>query len=198
MIKKKINIAFNNVMTKTKKLFIVLLIVFFLAIIIRVFLGEPCYVSSASMEPAILSGDWIWVNKVTYGSRMPFRWADIPLLNAFTHISSLRHADAKIDWGYHRLSGVKRPCVGDIVVFNSPENEELLLVKRVVKIKRTDGCLFYDMRGDNSEISHDSRFFGQIPEKLIVGKVNRTIFSIEKNEEDKLKLRFDRFFYKLK
>jgi signal peptidase I len=174
-----------------------LLVVIFTAIFIRLFVGEPCYVASASMEPAILTGDWLWINKAVYGSRMPRRWADIPLINAFTHIARLRNADAISDWGYNRLSGYAQPQVGDIVVFNSPENEELLLIKRIAEIQQRGDTLFYCVRGDNAEQSHDSRFFGEIPEQLIVGKVNRTVISVATAGLKNPELRTDRIFKKL-
>jgi len=29
------------------------------------------------MEPAIHTGEWLWIDKLTYGGRLPERWADI-------------------------------------------------------------------------------------------------------------------------
>jgi signal peptidase I len=142
-----------------------------LAIFIRVVMGEPCRVPSNSMEPVIQPGDWLWIDKLSYGARLPQRWADIPIINVFTHIDTWRAADEKINWGYHRFPGFKKPEVSDIVVFNSPENEDLLLVKRVSKIEERDGRLYYYLRGDNTEVSRDSRFFGWVPERLIVGRI---------------------------
>ena len=142
-----------------------------LAIFIRTVIGEPCKVPSASMEPAIRPGQWLWIDKLSYGGRLPERWADIPLINGFTHIAALRNADAQNYWGYRRFPGFTKPKVGDIVVFNSLENNEQLLVKRITEIKSEEGRLYYFMTGDNRENSHDSRAFGWVPERLIVGKV---------------------------
>ena len=60
---------------------------------IRMVIGEPCTVPSGSMEPTLLCGDRLWINKLAYGGRFPSRWADIPLLNVFTWIRPLRLAD---------------------------------------------------------------------------------------------------------
>ena len=143
-----------------------------LALFIRMIFGEPCKVPSGSMEPTIRPGEWLWIDKLSYGGRLPERLADIPLLNIFTHITSWREADAKRNWGYHRLPGFTKPKEGNIVVFNSPENEELLVVKRITEIRIENGNRFYYMMGDNREGSYDSRAYGWVPERLIVGKIN--------------------------
>jgi signal peptidase I len=158
---------------KIKNIILFFAVIVALAIVIRTGIGEPCKVSSASMEPAIRTNEWLWINKFTYGGRLPERWADIPLINGFTHITSWREADAKRNWGYHRLPRWKKPAIGDIAVFNNPENTETLLVKRIAEIKQQGDTVYYYMLGDNAEISRDSRFFGWVPERLIVGKINR-------------------------
>ena len=83
-------------------------------------IGEPCTVPSGSMEPTLLCGDRLWINKLAYGGRFPSRWADIPLLNVFTWIRPLRLADEENHWEYRRLPGYSEPKQGDIAVFNSP------------------------------------------------------------------------------
>jgi len=160
-------------MYRTKKYTLFGLSILMLAVFIRTVIGEPCKVPSESMAPTIRPGQWLWIDKLSYGGRLPERWADIPLINGFTHIASLRNADAKNNWGYRRLPGFTKPKVGDVAVFNSPENEELLLVKRITEVKSENGRFYYFMMGDNRDNSHDSRVFGWVQERLIVGKVNR-------------------------
>ena len=58
--------------------------------------------------------------------------ADIPILNVFTWIKLLRVADENNDWGYRRIWGVKKPEIGDIVVFNSSDDDNTLLAKRKI------------------------------------------------------------------
>ncbi|MDR1114987.1 MAG: signal peptidase I [Tannerella sp.] len=159
-------------MKRIGKIILFFAVIILLAIVIRICIGEPCKVSSASMEPAIRTNEWLWIDKFSYGGRLPERWADIPLINVFTHIASWREADAGRNWGYHRLPGFKKPKVGDIVVFNNPENTDVLLVKRIAEIKQLGNTLYYYMLGDNAEISRDSRFFGWVPERMIVGKIH--------------------------
>ena len=112
----------------------IIAIIVVIIIPLRVFVGEPCQVPSSSMENTIHVADWLWINKITYGACLPRRWADIPLINAFTWIRWLREADEQRDWGDNRFPGFLKPKHPDLVVFRSPENERLLLIKRLVGI----------------------------------------------------------------
>lgn len=220
---------------KKRKIILFLLVILMAAIFIRIAVGEPCMVPSPSMEPTILAGDWLWINKLSYGGRLPYRWADIPLVNIFTWMKPLREADNKNNWRYRRTPGFRQPRENDIVVFNSPENEEILLVKRVKKIIHQGTTMtvcredleaienivkndedetarfrkallanakdtlhytfqqnFYYLLGDNESNSRDSRFWGYVSEKAILGKVNKVLFSTGDSG-----IRWSRFFHEI-
>jgi signal peptidase I len=82
--------------------FPVILIVFLL----RSFLVEPFKIPSSSMVPTLLVGDFILVNKFTYGIRLPV-------------------ANKKI-------VELGNPTRGDVMVFRYPEDPSLDYIKRVV------------------------------------------------------------------
>jgi signal peptidase I len=84
--------------------FPVILIVFLL----RSFLVEPFKIPSSSMVPTLLVGDFILVNKFTYGIRLPV-------------------ANKKI-------VALGEPARGDVMVFRFPEDPSLDYIKRVVGI----------------------------------------------------------------
>ena len=88
----------------SKSFFPVLIIV----LILRSFVTEPFRIPSGSMMPTLLHGDFILVNKFTYGLRMPV------LHNLF--------------WG----NGL--PERGDVIVFRYPKNPALDYIKRVVAL----------------------------------------------------------------
>lgn len=88
----------------------------------------------------------LWINKLAYGGRFPSRWADIPLLNVFTWIRPLRLADEENHWEYRRLPGYSEPKQGDIAVFNSPVDPQLLLVKRITRVVKKGEPLRIDRR----------------------------------------------------
>jgi signal peptidase I len=93
------------------------------------------------MSPTILSGDRLWIDYTEYGARLPQRFADIPVINAFTWIKPLREADRRNYWGENRMKGRRLPQIGDVVVFKSLESPNHLLVKRISKIKSAGDTL---------------------------------------------------------
>lgn len=154
----------------------------FICVFIRIFLGEPCYIPSESMEPTLQTGDWVWVNKVSYGALLPERFADIPLLNIFTWITPLRKIDEENNWKWGRMVGWEKPQEYDVIVFRSPENRNILLTKRVVRVSEHEGGRFYYVMGDNQENSVDSRFWGEIPDDAVIGKIDWILFSVRKGK----------------
>jgi signal peptidase I len=82
--------------------FPVILIVFLL----RSFLVEPFKIPSSSMVPTLLVGDFILVNKFTYGIRLP-------VVNK-------------------KMVEIGSPHRGDVMVFRYPEDPSLDYIKRVV------------------------------------------------------------------
>jgi len=67
-------------------------------------------------------------------------------------------------WAYRR----REPGVGDLVVLRDPQYEDRFLCKRIAAVSESG---LYAVRGDNESVSLDSRSFGPIPRRLIVGKV---------------------------
>ena len=82
--------------------FPVILVVFLL----RSFLVEPFKIPSGSMIPTLLIGDFILVNKFTYGIRLP--------------VANVKVID------------IGEPKRGDVMVFRFPEDTSLDYIKRVV------------------------------------------------------------------
>ena len=87
-----------------KSFFPVILIVF----VLRSFLVEPFKIPSGSMVPTLLVGDFILVNKYTYGIR-------IPIIN-------------------RKIVDINVPRRGDVMVFRYPEDPSLDYIKRVVGV----------------------------------------------------------------
>ncbi|MBV9602009.1 MAG: S26 family signal peptidase [Chloroflexi bacterium] len=74
---------------------------------------------------------------------------------------ALRPGDRLIIWTW------ARPRTHDVVVLRDPESRSTLTVKRVAAFT-PDGALI--VRGDNPNVSRDSRHFGPVPRALVVGR----------------------------
>ena len=85
-----------------KSFFPVILIVF----LVRSFVVEPFKIPSGSMIPTLLVGDYILVNKYTYGIRLP-------VLNT-------------------KIISINEPQRGDVMVFRYPDDPSVDYIKRVV------------------------------------------------------------------
>jgi nickel-type superoxide dismutase maturation protease len=58
---------------------------------------------------------------------------------------------------------------GDVVAVADPRVPARLLVKRVISVDRSRDLLWVE--GDNRDASSDSRHFGPVPRRAIIGKV---------------------------
>lgn len=80
--------------------------VIFIVLLLRSFLVEPFRIPSNSMMPTLLTGDFILVNKFTYGIRLP-------ALNT-------------------KILDINKPVRGDIVVFRFPKDPSVNYIKRLI------------------------------------------------------------------
>ncbi|MDD5273066.1 MAG: signal peptidase I [Methylovulum sp.] len=87
-----------------RSFFPILLIV----LLLRSFLAEPFRIPSGSMMPTLLVGDFILVNKFTYGIRLP-------VINT-------------------KIIELNEPNRGDIVVFRYPKDPTIDFIKRVIGV----------------------------------------------------------------
>ena len=97
-----------------------------LVYIIFAFVGQNYKIPSSSLEKSLLVGDFLWVNKTTYGPRVPNTPLHFPLAQ---HTMPIIGGKSYIDspqLSYHRLPGIREVERGDIVVFNFPEGDTVL------------------------------------------------------------------------
>ncbi len=104
---------------------------FFLALIlvmfVRAFFYRSYYIPTDSMENTLLPGDYIFVNKIKYGPRMPMRPLSIPFMhNTIPFGEKKKSYSNKIKIPYQKLPGFSEIKQNDIVVFNFPEGDTIL------------------------------------------------------------------------
>ncbi|MBN2126503.1 MAG: signal peptidase I [Deltaproteobacteria bacterium] len=158
-----------------------------LALFIRTFVVQAFKIPSGSMEPTLLIGDHILVNKFIYGIKIPFV--------------------------HKTLVPIGEPERGDVIVFIYPEDKSKDFIKRVIGLpgerieiigkkiyinsepcedsygyyrsseqgtRKPEGMYRFGpvaipenqffVMGDNRDHSYDSRFWGFVPSESIKGK----------------------------
>ncbi len=120
----KINSKFYSSLKYTY--FILLPVAF--AIFIRTFFFDVYYVPSSSMERTLFPGDYVLVNKVKYGTKVPKRMQDIPVIGGLFKTANAIHQ-------YHLYTPLKEFASfsrEDIVVFKSVTDNNKFLIKRII------------------------------------------------------------------
>ncbi len=107
----------KKLIKETKSFSIMLLAV----LIFRSVFFEPFRIPSGSMIPTLMIGDFILVNKFSYGFKAPFSDMAIQLGDLID-----------INWEPVYLFGESQPKRGDVVVFKYPENPSVNYIKRVI------------------------------------------------------------------
>lgn len=91
------------------------------------FVGQNYKIPSSSLEKTLLTGDYLWVNKMAYGPRVPMTPIHFPLAqNTLPLVNTKSYLD-RPQFAYHRLAGYDTIEVGDIVVFNFPAGDSVAL-----------------------------------------------------------------------
>jgi signal peptidase I len=139
---------------------------------IRFFLFQPFIVKGESMEPTFKTGDYLLVDEISFRFREPKRGEVI----IFKNPQNLSQKFIK------RVIGLPGDTVeiknGKVTVFDSQGNEVLNLTEvenlafsvpsqERVTLKENE----YFVLGDNFLSSFDSRYFGPLPKKNIIGRV---------------------------
>ena len=106
---------------------------------INLFFFQNFVIPSSSLEKSLLTGDYLFVSKVSYGPRIPQTPLTLPLTQ---HTMPLLGVKSYIDWphwDYRRVKGLGDVKLNDIVVFNYPAGDTL------VNADRYQGADFYSM-----------------------------------------------------
>lgn len=179
--------------------------VFFTVLLLRSFLIEPFRIPSGSLEPTLLVGDFLAVNKFVYGFRLPvlnhkiipisnpktgdiavFRWPPDPSYNYIKRVIGV--PGDKVAYHNKILTINGKPINQTFVEYTTDESSGRAVTKYRENLNgvvhdiyiRPDVSAFdfevevpagqYFMMGDNRDDSADSRFWGFVSDKDIMGK----------------------------
>lgn len=213
-----------------------ILIIVFVVIPVKSSLADWNWVPTGSMNPTILEGDLIYVDKVAYDLRFPLtsyrlaRWSDPQrgdIVVCFSPDDGTRLVKRVVG-----LPGDTVEMRNDMLLLNAEPVEyqridsqyaeplpDKVKDKCVLAMEDLDGCTHavmsvpsisamrnfgpvavpegsYFVMGDNRDNSRDSRYFGFVERKSIVGRARGVIGSLDIT--DRYQPRLGRFFSSLK
>jgi signal peptidase I len=198
-----------------------LIIALGLALVIRTFFIQAYKIPSGSMEPTLLIGDHILVNKLIYGLRMPdsilgLHPPGIPYGHYLFRLESVHHGDVVVfvfppdptkDF-IKRVIGLAGDTIevrGGVVYLNGAQvpdphaHYEVPLAEHVTPsprdnfgpVKVPDGKLF--MMGDNRDRSYDSRWWGFVDDNEVEGRALIIYWSWDGEASGLFNVRWNRF-----
>lgn len=141
------------------------------ATIIHVFVTQPFGIPTGSMERTLLVGDFLFVNKWSYGYRMPMRPVAIPFLQGTIMDTGQKgnpKDDAKsyvdaVKLPYTRIFQFSKPQKNDVVVFNYPRDSVHTAIDR--KDPYVKRCVA--VAGDTFEMRAGRLFVNGKPETVL-------------------------------
>jgi len=172
-----------------------------IVLVLRSFLVEPFQIPSGSMLPTLEVGDFILVNKFSYGLRLPvagtkvveigdpqrgdvmvFKFPEDGKTNYIKRVvglpgDTIRYADKKL---YINGALVPENLVANLAPYHLydeqlGEKKHRLIEHQLRRNSKAEGEwtvpeASYFVMGDNRDNSNDSRFWGVVPDDLVVGK----------------------------
>jgi len=109
------------------------------ASIIRTYAFEPFQIPTGSMEKTLLVGDFLFVNKLAYGPKVPVTPLSFPLVHNTIPWITVKSYSTLETVDYTRLPGFSKVSRNEVVVFNYPSGDTAI----------------YDPRMPNGLMGHD-------------------------------------------
>ena len=147
---------------------------------IRIFIAQPFIVSGSSMEPTFQTKQYLIVDQISYRFEKPKR-GEVVIFKYPNNLST---------FFIKRIVGLPGETVkmidGEVFIKNNASSEGFIIKESYIKEKTDDlftavlGDNEYFVMGDNRMHSSDSRVWGPLDEKFIVGKAFLRLFPLNK------------------
>ena len=92
---------------------------------INLFFFQNFVIPSSSLEKSLLTGDYLFVSKLSYGPRIPQTPLTMPLTQHTLPVVECKSYIEWPHWDYRRVKGLGKVELNDIVVFNYPAGDTL-------------------------------------------------------------------------
>jgi signal peptidase I len=150
----------------------ILLLALAIALVVRLFIAEPRFIPSNSMEPTLHIGDRLIVEKLSYRLRVPQR-GDIVVFNPPPQLTALGYdrSQAFIKRVIGQPGQTVQVSQGQVQVDGIALVEPYILAApdyEMVPVEVPPGYVF--VMGDNRNDSNDSHVWGVLPQTNIIGR----------------------------
>lgn len=149
--RKSENKTFRKTMEWVDAIVFALVAVYF----INTFFFQNYQIPSSSLEKSLLVGDFLFVSKMSYGSRAPMTPFSFPLAQHTLPLLNIKSYLDKPQIDYKRLPGGGKIKRGDIVVFNFPAGDTVALNRQAEDYYSL--CVF-DAQGRNGVWSNKAEY----------------------------------------
>jgi len=165
------------------------LIIIFVVLPIRMFIAQPFVVVGSSMEPTFTNGDYLIIDEISYRFGEPAR-GEVVVFN-YSNIAQKNGAqETASKYFIKRIIGLPKETVSienqvvKIINAEHPEgfvlDEPYIAEPPTTNTFRVLGPNEYFVMGDHRGVSFDSRSWGPLSEKEVVGRVLVRLFPFSK------------------
>ncbi|MCB0482586.1 MAG: signal peptidase I [Flavobacteriales bacterium] len=100
------------------------------ASIIRTYVFEAYTIPTASMEKSLLIGDYLFVSKMAYGPKTPQTPLAVPFVHHSLPVGNIKSYLEWMNLPYFRLPGYRNVERNDVVVFNFPAGDTVVVLEQ--------------------------------------------------------------------
>ena len=94
---------------------------------VNLFFFQNYAIPSSSLEKSLLRGDYLFVSKLSYGPRIPNTPLTMPLTQHTMPMTGTKSYITWPQWDYRRVKGFGKVQLNDIVVFNYPSGDSIIV-----------------------------------------------------------------------
>jgi signal peptidase I len=158
---------------------------------IRTYVFEPYTIPTGSMEKTLMVGDYLFVEKITFGPRVPMTPFSFPIVhNSFAPVANVKSYVEIQKIPYTRLPGIRFVERNDVTVFNFPAGDTALndprmpygLIGHTYEQILRDEAFWIATKRDNRNLeffeSNYAYYLTKARENFANGKVNGTFAHI--------------------
>ena len=123
---------------------------------INLFFFQNYVIPSSSLEKSLLRGDYLFVSKMSYGPRIPQTPLTMPLTQHTLPIFNTKSYIEWPQWDYRRVKGLGKVQLNDIVVFNYPAGDSVMMADKYQAQDYYQTCYSYGYENYGKDVEIDS------------------------------------------